>query len=77
LSFIRLYSDVLAADVLTVDPDVKQKIDATIANAKQEIGMVDNERAEIEDQLKDVDAENAVFQKKIVRLSPLLYIHHN
>lgn len=77
MSFIRLYSDVLAADVLTVDPDVKQKIDATIANAKQEIGMVDNERAEIEDQLKDVDAENAVFQKKIVRLSPLLYIHHN
>jgi len=72
-----LYSDVLAADVLTVDPDVKQKIDATIANAKQEIGMVDNERAEIEDQLKGVDAENAVFQKKIVRLSPLLYIHHN
>ena len=77
MSFIRLYSDVLAADVLTVDPDVKQKIDATIANAKQEIGMVNNERAEIEDQLKDVDAENAVFQKKIVRLSPLLYIHHN
>lgn len=72
-----MYSDVLAADVLTVDPDVKQKIDATIGNAKQEIGMVDNERAEIEDQLKGVDAENAVFPKKIVRLSPLLYIHHN
>jgi hypothetical protein len=52
--------------VLEVDPEIKQKIDATITNANQEIVLVDQERAEINEQLETVKAENAEYQKKMV-----------
>ncbi|KAF8237930.1 P-loop containing nucleoside triphosphate hydrolase protein [Tricholoma matsutake] len=47
-----------------VDPEIKQKIDASIASNKQDIAMCDNERKELEEQMKSVLEEDKEFQKR-------------
>ncbi|KAF8885790.1 P-loop containing nucleoside triphosphate hydrolase protein [Infundibulicybe gibba] len=48
-----------------IDPQVKQRIDAAIADSRQKIAMADEERADLDIQLKDISAEDAVFMKRL------------
>lgn len=57
---------------LPVDPEIKQKIDASIASNKQDIAMCDNERKELEEQMKSVLEEDKEFQKRYVCVLPLI-----
>lgn len=51
---------------LIVDPEVKQRIDEAIKEMKREIILCDEERRGLDEELKKIDQEDAVFRKRMV-----------
>ena len=49
-----------------VDPEIKQKIDASIASNKQEISMCDNERKDFDKEMNILIEEDKEFLKRHV-----------
>jgi hypothetical protein len=50
----------------SVDPEVKQKIDATIASTKQELAMCESEKKELGEQADAISEEDGKFKKRHV-----------
>lgn len=57
-----------------VDPEVKKRIDASIASNKQDITMCDNERKQLDEEMKKVLEDDSVFKKRHACLLCLLCI---
>lgn len=51
---------------LLVDPEVKQKLDADIREAQEEISLCDAQKAEINKGIDGCDVENREFEKRFV-----------
>lgn len=58
------------ADVLylTVDSEVKKRIENDIRNAQQDMEMYEKEKVEINQGIKQIGEEEEVFKQRLVRL---------
>lgn len=61
----------------SVDPEVKQRIDATIASTKQDIAMCESEQRELDEQMNAVLEEDAEFKKRHVCCTLVDFNGHN
>lgn len=50
----------------SVDPEIKQKVDASIASNKQDISMCDNERKALNEEMNILVEEDKEFQNRHV-----------
>lgn len=52
--------------IILVDPEVKQRLDADIREAQEEISLCDSQKAEINKGIDACDVENREFDKRFV-----------